>query len=122
MLDQLATSLTMLFAKSGSQKGVGSNFENITQHLANLMGVTVGGFPPNKPRNPRDFNHWRTEIKAFIDNIRRAKLGSKKLFRELKKQTNLSEEQIKDTLIKMREAGFDNLFPPGQFQGDNNKS
>ncbi|MBI1928687.1 hypothetical protein HYR99_31140 [Candidatus Poribacteria bacterium] len=95
----------------------------MAQHLANLTGAPVGGFSPNKPWDARDFNHWRTEIKAFIENIRKARLSPRQLLRELKKQTHLSEEQIKDTLQKMKAAGFDDLFPPGQSpsQGENSK-
>ncbi len=66
--EQLGEAWNLIFAKSGAPEGVGGNFQNIAEHLENLTGTEVGGIPPKKSRDPRNFRHWRGKIKTFIDN------------------------------------------------------
>lgn len=112
-LNALVESLTTLMAQTGAQKGVGSNVGNIAQHLANLLGETVGGIPPNEPKDPRNFEHWKKEIRNFIENIKKSNYTPKQLLRELEK-AGWTKEQIAEILKKLAENGFDDLFPPGQ--------
>ena len=67
--EQLSEAWKLIFAKSGAPKDVGGNFQNIAENLASLTGAEVGGFPPKKSRDPRNFRHWWGRIKTLIDNM-----------------------------------------------------
>lgn len=113
-LEQLARQAQVLLASTGSQKGAGRHFQRIAETLANLTGETVGGTSPdpNKAGDPRNFKHWRTEITAFLKNIRKAKFSPAQLLRELKK-AGFNEGQIQNVVDKLRQIGFGDFFGPG---------
>jgi RHS repeat-associated protein len=107
-LDPTADQIATTFSRSGSEKGVGTHFQRIAEHLASLTGRPVGGFDP-KGRDPRDFRKWRTEIQAFLENIRKANYSDKQLLRELKKY-GFDDPQIQDIVNTLRELGFGDFF------------
>ncbi|MEM6929726.1 MAG: hypothetical protein AAF602_22495 [Myxococcota bacterium] len=68
----------------------------------------MGGLPPDEDPDPGDDNdnHWWTEIKAFLKNIRQAiKGGSRpKALRELRRKGAFTDEQIADIERRLLEA------------------
>jgi len=62
------------------KKKVKALFEEMTVHLARLLGETVAGEPPDHQDNrDRDLSHWWKEIKNFAMQIKRESLSEAQL-------------------------------------------
>ncbi len=62
------------------KKKVKALFEEMTVHLARLLGETVAGEPPDHQDNrDQDLSHWWKEIKNFAMQIKRESLSEAQL-------------------------------------------
>lgn len=76
---------------------------NVAQHLARILGRSVGGMPPDHQEDPEPTRpHWWSELKGYIEQIRRLKYTPKQLLRELRK--DFTEEQLREIREAAREA------------------
>lgn len=111
---QLGTGLVVLKLNGEKIRG---NAEQLAAHLARLLGLAaVGGVSSGEPPgNGQDDDHWWTEIKAFLKNIRDAykDASRKQVMRELLKR--FTQEQVDDIVRALEEAAKKMGEPPPPF-------